>query len=128
MLSGRTVPLSAKDVREALRVCFDPELPVNVVDLGLLHAVELTHDPDAPGTTPRFQVTVILLRRTSDDEREAMLQGQVANRLAGMYEVSTSRVCFVDEPRWTADRMSDAARAQLGLNRVQKPGLIQIQT
>lgn len=119
--------LTADDVREALRVCFDPELPVNIVDLGLLHAIDLTPDPDAPGTMLRFRVAVTLLRRTTDEQREAMLQGQVANRLAGIYEVSQTTVHFTNEPTWTADRMSDAARTQLGLNRTQKPGLVQIQ-
>ncbi len=119
--------LTVDDVREALRVCFDPELPVNVVDLGLLHAVDLAPDPSAPGVTTRFHVAVTLLRRTTDEQREAMLQGQVANRLAGIYEVSQTTVHFKNEPTWTADRMSDAARTLLGLNRTPKPGLVQIQ-
>ncbi len=119
--------LTADDVREALRVCFDPELPVNIVDLGLVETIELAADPDAPGKETRFRVTVDLLHRTTDDQREAMLQAQVANRLAGIYAVYRSDIRFVESPPWTAERMSDAARTQLGLNRTQKPGLVQIQ-
>ncbi len=118
--------LTEAAVLDALRVCFDPELPVNIVDLGLVLGIAVQPDADAPGTTPRAHVTVHLLRRTQDEQREAMLQGQVANRLAGIYAVSGCTVTFAYEPTWTADRMTDEARAQLGLNRTQKPGLIQI--
>ena len=119
--------LRADDIREALHVCFDPELPVNIVDLGLLHTIELAPDAEAPGTTPRFRVAVTLLRRTTDDQREAMLQGQVANRLAGIYDISHGVVRFTDDPGWTADRISDEGRQQLGLHRKARPGLVQIQ-
>ena len=118
-------------VLEALRVCFDPELPVNIVDLGLVYSVTVEQDTEAPGaevpgTAPRFRVSVVLTMRAPNDEREAMLLGQVSNRLAGMREVSLNTVELLWEPPWTADRMSDAARRQLGLDRPARQGLVEI--
>ena len=116
--------LNEEDVREALRVCFDPELAVNIVDLGLVYGIEVSQDHDAPGA--RYRVCVTMTMRAPNDEREAMLIGQVQNRLAGMREVSGSRVKMVWEPAWTADRMSTAARQQLGLDRPAPQGLVSI--
>jgi metal-sulfur cluster biosynthetic enzyme len=114
------------DVRDALRVCFDPELAVNIVDLDLVYGITLARDEDAPGFEPRYNVHITLTMRAPSDEREAMLVGQVRNRLAGLREVSHSSVEIVWEPAWTADRMSDAARLQLGLDRPAKQGLVSI--
>ena len=71
-------------------------------------------------------MTVTLLRRTTDEQREALLLAQVSNRLAGIYDVSHSNVQYTNEEVWTAERMSDTARIQLGLHRTPKPGLVQI--
>ncbi len=118
--------LTKDDIREALRVCFDPELAVNIVDLGLVYGVIVTRDYDAPGYEPRYCVGVTLTMRAPNDEREAMLVGQVKNRLAGMREVSRSEVEIVWEPAWTVELMTAAARQQLGLDRLPKQGLVSI--
>jgi metal-sulfur cluster biosynthetic enzyme len=118
--------LTEADIREALRVCFDPELAVNIVDLGLLYGFTVTPDHDAPGFEPRYNITIDLLVRTQDEERQAMLAGQIRNRLAGIPQISRSEVRFVQEPAWTADRMTPAARQQLGLDRAPKQGLVTI--
>ena len=118
--------LREDDVRDALRVCFDPELAVNIVDLGLVYGIDITRDQDAPGFEPRYNIRIKLTMRAPNDEREAMLVGQVKNRLAGMREVSYSDVDLVWQPAWSADRMSAAARQQLGLDRTPKRGLVSI--
>ena len=118
--------LTEHEVLEALRVCFDPELPVNVVDLGLVFEVSVLRDAEAPGSSPRFMVGVTLLRRSPGEEREAMLVGQVSNRLMGMREISRVSVALVSEPVWTAERMTDAGRRQLGLDRGVGSELVQI--
>ena len=118
--------LTKDDIREALRVCFDPELQVNIVDLGLVYSIHVQQDHEAPGFEPRFHVTVTMTMRAPSEEREAMLIGQVKNRLAGMQEVSGSTVEMVWQPAWTSDRMTAAARKQLGLDRPAKQGLVMI--
>ena len=118
--------LSEDAVREALKVCFDPELAVNIVDLGLVYDVQVQRDAEWPGQVPRYVVHITMTMRAPNDEREAMLIGQVKNRLAGMREVSRSEVDLVWEPAWSADRMSAAARQQLGLDRAPRQGLVSI--
>ncbi len=118
--------LSEDDVRDALRVCFDPELAVNIIDLGLVYDIKVEADVEWPGLDPRYVVQVTMTMRAPNDEREAMLIGQVKNRLAGLRDVSRSEVDLVWDPAWTADRMSAAARHQLGLDRAPKQGLVSI--
>ncbi len=118
--------LTRDDVTDALRVCFDPELPVNIVDLGLVYGVEVTPDLDAPGMDPRYAVHITITMRAPDEEREAMLVAQVQNRLMGMREVYRATIELTWEPPWTADRMSAAARRELGLDRPAKQGLVTI--
>lgn len=119
--------LTEDDIREALRVCFDPELAVNIVDLGLVYGVAIQQDHDAPGFEPRYDVSISMTMRAPSEDREAMLMGQVRNRLAGMQQVSHATVDLVWDPAWTADRMSAAGRQQLGLDRAPKQGLVTIQ-
>jgi metal-sulfur cluster biosynthetic enzyme len=114
------------DIREALKVCFDPELAVNIVDLGLVEHIAIVQDHEAPGFEPRYILTIQLLKRTQDEEREAMLTGQIRNRLAGIPAISRSEVQVLSDPTWTPDRMTPAARQQLGLDRAPKQGLITI--
>ena len=118
--------LTEADVVEALRVCFDPELPVNIVDLGLVYRVAISTDPDAPGLESRFRVAIALTMRARSEEREPMLLAQVANRLAGLREISRTEVKLIWEPAWTPERMSDAARRQLGLDKPASVELVQI--
>jgi metal-sulfur cluster biosynthetic enzyme len=118
--------LTEDDVREALRVCFDTELQVNIVDLGLVYGIAIRPDAEAPGYEPRYLVHITLTMRAPNDEREALLVGQVQNRFAGMREVSRCTVEVVWEPAWSAELMSAAARRQLGLDRPAKQGLINI--
>lgn len=122
----RHLPINEEDILDALRVCFDPELPVNIVDLGLVYGVQLSQDLDAPGIDPRYRLHVLLTMRSTNEEREGMLLAQVQNRLMGMPEVSRAEIEMVWTPMWTAERMSHAARHQLGLDRPAKQGLVTI--
>jgi metal-sulfur cluster biosynthetic enzyme len=51
--------LTEEDILTALRDVYDPELPVNIVDLGLIYRVDITPDPDAPGMIPKHRVESI---------------------------------------------------------------------
>lgn len=91
-------------VLTALRSCYDPEIPVNIVDLGLVYKVvvrdayiHVTMTLTAPGCPMA-------------DEVEA----QVREALAAVPGIETVDVDVVQEPPWTPQRMSDEARAALG--------------
>lgn len=93
------------EVHAALREVLDPEIGVNVVDLGLIYGVRIqgdTVDVEMTLTTPGCP-----MRRTI-----GYLVGKAVERLPGVKDV---HVRFVWEPRWTPDRLNAEAKRQLGL-------------
>ena len=107
--------LTEEDVRNALRDVNDPELPVNIVDLGLVYTVDVEPDLDAPGMLPRQRVHVTMSMTTQGCPAHGIILEQVRNRLAGMQEISESQVDLVWEPAWTPDRISPEAQRKLGI-------------
>jgi len=97
-------------VREALKGVVDPELFVNIVDLGLIYDIKINEQPDAKSnvaiemtmTSPACPAGPQLLSQSQDAIR----------RLDGVGEVD---VKLVMEPPWTPDRMTEEARDQLGI-------------
>jgi metal-sulfur cluster biosynthetic enzyme len=101
---------SMDQVLDALRTVSDPEIPIDVVELGLIYRCEEEVDGDGRRrivvdmsmTSPGCGMSDIL---TADVER-------VVGRIPGVDEVD---VTIVWDPPWGIDRLSDAARLQLGL-------------
>ena len=110
------MPLTADDIRTALKDCYDPEIPVNVVDLGLVYRVELFDDPDAPGLEPKQRVEVDMSMTSSGCPSHTFILDTVRNRLAGIPGLSQSAVNLVWEPSWSPERLSADARKQLGID------------
>lgn len=91
-------------VREALRQVMDPEIGINIVDLGLIYGLDVAADRIAVTmtlTSPTCPMGDLLL-----DEVEAAL-----GRLAPQAKIELE---VVWEPPWSAEKMSDAAREQMG--------------
>jgi metal-sulfur cluster biosynthetic enzyme len=109
------MPLSEHDILDALRDINDPELPVNIVDLGLIYKVDLTPDPDAPGMLPKQKVAIDISMTTPNCPAHAIILEQVRNRLAGLPDLSWIDVNLVWQPAWTPDRISPAAQKKLGI-------------
>ena len=121
--------LTESDILTALRDCYDPELPLNIVDLGLIQSIRITPDPEAPGSgipgVPQKHTIKISLTPTQTDEAaEAHLRAQIANRLAGLEAVSRTTITLLDQPAWTPLSITPAGRKILGLDG--NPNLIQI--
>jgi metal-sulfur cluster biosynthetic enzyme len=107
--------LSESQILTALRDCFDPEVKLNLVDLGLIYAVATGPDPDSTPAWPRQWVTVTMTLTTTHCPASGLILEQVENRLAGIPEVSKVEVKLVWEPAWTPHRISQAGRRQLGI-------------
>jgi FeS assembly SUF system protein len=91
---------------EAISTVFDPEIPVNIWELGLIYQIEV----DASG------VAVITMTLTAPGCPAAQsLPVEVASKVKAVAGVSDAKVDVVWEPGWTKDRMSEAAKLQLGL-------------
>jgi metal-sulfur cluster biosynthetic enzyme len=112
--------LTEADIQTALRDCFDPEVPLNIVDLGLVQSVAVREDTDAPGAgipgvPPRYEVALKITPTSRGCPAQGQITAQIENRLAGMPQISRTRVEIVWEPMWTPQRISPAGRQQLGL-------------
>jgi metal-sulfur cluster biosynthetic enzyme len=121
--------LTEADIVAALRDCYDPELPLNVVDLGLVQSITIIPDLDAPGTgipgvPQKHKVSIDLIATHPTESAEAHLRAQIANRLAGIETVSHTTVHILPTPPWTPQNITPAGRRILGLDG--NPNLVQI--
>ncbi len=105
-----TEPIDPKQVEtaviEALQTIYDPEIPVNIYELGLIYSVEV----DTDGRT-EIRMT---LTAPACPVAGAIVE-EVAEKSGRVEGVSTSHVELVWDPPWTPDKMSDAAKLELGM-------------
>jgi probable FeS assembly SUF system protein SufT len=101
---------SEKLVWDQLRTVYDPEIPVNVVDLGLIY--ECTISPVEDGNRIDIKMTMTAPGCGMAD----VLKADIQRRLAALPTVKGLQVDVVFEPPWNPARMTEAARLQLGLD------------
>jgi len=92
-------------VIECLRTVFDPEIPVNVYELGLVYGVDVSDEG-----VVKVQMTLT----APACPVAGSLPGEVEAKLKGIPGVSDANVELVWEPPWTPERMTEEARLQLG--------------
>ncbi len=107
--------LTKDQILTALRDCFDPEVKLNLVDLGLIYGIETAPDPDSSPAWPRQWVKITMTLTTEYCPASGLILEQVHNRLAGIQDISKVELNLVWEPRWAPHRISEAGRRQLGL-------------
>jgi FeS assembly SUF system protein len=95
-----------KEVIDLLKTIFDPEIPVNIYELGLIYKVEIT---------PENDVIVEMTLTTPACPVAESLPEEVRSRVAGVYEINEVSVNLVWEPQWNMDMMSEEAKLQLGM-------------
>lgn len=104
------MPIAEDHVREALKQVIDPELFVNIVDLGLIYEINIDETEDG-----KSNVAVNMTMTSPACPAGPQLLGQskeFVGRLEGVNEVD---VRLVMDPPWTPDRMTEDARDQLGI-------------
>lgn len=107
-----TAVLCEDKVREQLKQVIDPELFVNIVDLGLIYVVDLGPNADEPEKTDvKVEMTLTSPMCPAGPQLVANSR-QVIESLEG---VGTVDIKVVMDPPWTQDRMTDDARDQLGI-------------
>ena len=94
------------DVIAALREIFDPEIPVNIYDLGLIYGVEVDGNRDA---------TVTMTLTTPHCPVAETMPGEVELRVMSVPGIRDAEVLLVWEPAWGPHKMSDEARLELGM-------------
>jgi metal-sulfur cluster biosynthetic enzyme len=95
--------LTVDGVMSALRNCYDPEIPVNIVDLGLIYGVAIVDD----------NVKVRMTLTTMGCPAHAYLMHQVQTEIEKIPGVKTAEVEIVWDPPWTPDKMSPEAKKRL---------------
>ena len=107
-----SLPLSEEVVREMLKEVKDPELFVNVVDLGLIYGVTLSDAAEAAG---KKHVAIDMTMTSPACPAGPQLIGDTKRVVGGRADVAAVEVRIVMDPPWTPDRMTEAARDQLGI-------------
>jgi len=99
-----------KHVWEALKTCYDPEIPVNIVDLGLIYDCHLT-----PAGENSFKADVKMTLTAPGCGMGPALAQDVQNKLMNMEPIEEANVELVWDPPWNQSMMTEAAKLQLGL-------------
>jgi metal-sulfur cluster biosynthetic enzyme len=100
-----TATISESDVLSALRECYDPEIPVNLVDLGLIYDIKIIDD----------WVGVKMTLTSPGCGMSGMISQNVRNRVLKVPGVKDADVRIVWDPAWTPKRMSAEAKKKLGM-------------
>ena len=99
-----------KEIWNQLRSCYDPEIPVNIVDLGLIYDCHLS--PSSPSS---YKVDVKMTLTAPGCGMGPMLAQDVQSKLLGLEGVDDVAVELVWDPPWNQAMMTEAAKLQLGL-------------
>ena len=94
-----------EQVREALKGVIDPELGINIVDLGLVYETRVGAEGD---------VEVIMTLTSPGCPLGPVIESEVRRALSGLFGVAGVAVTIVWTPRWTPEMMSEDARLELG--------------
>ncbi|MFQ5753206.1 MAG: SUF system Fe-S cluster assembly protein [bacterium] len=100
------IPKIKEKIIEVLRTCYDPEIPVNIYELGLIYDIEVD---DAKNALVKMTLT------SPACPVAGTLPGEVEDKIRALPETKEVTVELVWEPPWTPERMSDIARYELGM-------------
>jgi FeS assembly SUF system protein len=95
-----------REVLAALRTCYDPEIPVDIYELGLIYGIDV-----APDGAVAIRMTLTAPNCPAAQE----LPAEVERTLRAVPGVTSAKVDIVFDPPWDRCRMSDAAKLKLGL-------------
>jgi probable FeS assembly SUF system protein SufT len=108
---GEQKPFSEQLVWDELKTIFDPEIPVNVVDLGLIYECNIS-EAEQGGN----KIDVKMSMTAPGCGMGNVLKADVENKLSRLPDVKAVNVEIVFEPAWGPGRMSEAAKLQLGFD------------
>lgn len=105
------MPIAEDNIREELKKVIDPELFVNIVDLGLIYVVEI----QPPREDGKENVKIDMTMTSPACPAGPQLIANSKQVVAAMEGVGDVEVRITLDPPWTPDRMTEAARDQLGI-------------
>ncbi len=108
MRQATPVPEGAigESILNVLRTCYDPEIPVNIYELGLIYSIEVDSEQNA---------WVVMTLTSPMCPVAGSLPPEVEGKVASVEGVKSAKVDVVWEPPWTPDMMTEAAKLELGM-------------
>src|SRR3981081_3743753 len=103
--------VTEEDVLSALKSCYDPEIPVNIVDMGLIYTVRFEPLPEH-----NKAVTEDMTLTAQGCPEHVNISAQVKSRLEQLPGIRNANVNVVWTPPWTPERLSPDAKKQLGID------------
>lgn len=104
-------PFEEEKVWEQLRNCYDPEIPVNIVDLGLIYSLDVADAPEGQGKHVGVKMTLT----APGCGMGPSLAADAEQRMLTVPGVASANVELVWDPPWSPDRISAAGREKLGM-------------
>ncbi len=99
--------INRAEVMDALRECYDPEIPVNIVDLGLVYDVDIDNEAG------NVEITMTLTAMGCPMAGEVI--SEVEMRVEEVENVKSCKVNMTFDPPWSPDRMTEDAKWELGM-------------
>lgn len=110
MESTATNPIDSASLEskviEVLRTCYDPEIPVNIYELGLIYEVK---------ADPSGEVSIQMTLTSPSCPVAGTLPGEVEAKVKAIPGVTNAKLELVWDPMWNPSKMSEAAKLQLGM-------------
>lgn len=103
-------PFSEQLLWDALKTCFDPEIPINIVDLGLVY--DLGYEKSVDGA---YDVTVKMTLTAQGCGMGPVIAEDARRKISALGCVKTAKVDIVWDPPWTPHMISQEGRQQLGI-------------
>jgi FeS assembly SUF system protein len=101
----KTIEQLEKDVIDMIRTCYDPEIPVNIYELGLIYEVNINEEHD---------VQVLMTLTSPSCPVAETLPPDVEEKIRSVDGVNSAKVDITFEPTWDQSMMSEEAKLELG--------------
>jgi len=105
MADGWTGMVSKEEIVTVLKDCYDPEIPINIWDLGLVYDINIQEG----------NVGIKMTLTAPGCMMGGMIADDVKAKLKALNGVKDAKVDLVFDPPWTPDKMSEEAKAQMGI-------------
>lgn len=96
----------------ALRTCYDPEIPVNIVDLGLVYGIDITKSEKDEN---KFSISIRMTLTAPGCGMGPFIAEDAKQRVLSLPEVESAKVDMVFDPPWDRSMMSEQAKLELGI-------------
>ena len=101
----KTIEQLENEVLDMIRTCYDPEIPVNIYELGLIYEININENRD---------VQVLMTLTSPSCPVSETLPPDVENKIKGIEGVNSAKVDITFEPPWEQSMMSEEAKLELG--------------